>query len=91
MTPEGVNWVQAHSQPLTENEVNHLAFDFMNVKLKQQPDAVDLELRPAIPNQEEQAKSSPDIRNCAESVSNYTDKLQAGCLNGVSTNPLLHC
>ncbi len=39
-----------------------MAFDFMNVKLKQQPDAVDLDPRPAAPNQEELAKSSPDDR-----------------------------
>ncbi|WP_163361742.1 restriction endonuclease [Enterobacter hormaechei] len=62
LTPEGIKWVQAHTQPLTEEEVNHLAFDFMNVKLKQQPDAVDLDPRPAVPNQEELAKSSPDDR-----------------------------
>ncbi len=34
----------------------------MNVKLKQQPDAVDLDPRPTAPNQEELAKSSPDDR-----------------------------
>jgi len=62
LTPEGVKWVQVHTQPLTEEEVNHLAFDFMNVKLKQQPDAVDLDPRPAALNQEELAKSSPDDR-----------------------------
>lgn len=39
-----------------------MAFDFMNVKLKQQPDAVDLDPRPTAPNQEELAKSSPDDR-----------------------------
>lgn len=62
LTPEGIKWVQAHTLPLTEEEVNHLAFDFMNVKLKQQPDAVDLDPRPAALNQEELAKSSPDDR-----------------------------
>ncbi|CUA04356.1 methylated adenine and cytosine restriction protein [Escherichia coli] len=39
-----------------------MALDFMNVKLKQQPDAVDLDPRPTAPNQEELAKSSPDDR-----------------------------
>lgn len=62
LTPEGVNWVHAHIQPLTDEEVNHLAFNFMNVKLKQQPDAVDLDPKPAVLNQEELAKSSPDDR-----------------------------
>lgn len=62
LTPEGIKWLQVHTQPLTEEEVNHLAFDFMNVKLKQRPDAVDLDPRPATPNQEELAKSSPDDR-----------------------------
>ena len=58
LTPEGIKWVQVHTQPLTEEQVNHLAFDFMNVKLKQQQDAVDLDPRPAALNQEELAKSS---------------------------------
>ncbi|EOI8157569.1 restriction endonuclease [Klebsiella variicola] len=62
LTPEGIKWVQVHTQPLTEEQVNHLAFDFMNVKLKQQQDAVDLDPRPAALNQEELAKSSPDDR-----------------------------
>lgn len=62
LTLDVVKWVQAHPQPLAEEEVNHLAFDFMNVKLKQQPYAVDLDPRPAAPNQEELAKSSPDDR-----------------------------
>lgn len=62
MTQEGVNWIHAHTLPLTDEEVNHLAFDFMNVKLKQQPDAVDLDPKPAALNKEELAKSSPDDR-----------------------------
>ncbi|GAB2945769.1 restriction endonuclease [Hafnia psychrotolerans] len=62
LTQEGVNWVHAHTLPPTDEEVNHLAFDFMNVKLKQQPDAVDLDPKPAVLNQEELAKSSPDDR-----------------------------
>lgn len=62
LTSEGVNWLHAHTQPLTDEEVNHLAFNFMNVRLKQQSDAVDLDPRPAALNQEELAKSSPDDR-----------------------------
>lgn len=62
LTPEGVNWVHAHAQALTDEEVNHLAFNFMNVRLKQQSDAVDLDPKPAVLNQEELAKSSPDDR-----------------------------
>ncbi|WP_171999005.1 restriction endonuclease [Cronobacter sp. JZ38] len=61
LTPEGFNWVNTHPQPLTEAEVNHLAFDFMDVKLKQ-PDAVDLDPKPAPLAQEDLAKSSPDDR-----------------------------
>lgn len=60
LTPEGVNWVNAHTQPLTEEEVNHLAFEFVNVKLKQQPDTNDP--KAAALHQEAQAKSSPDDR-----------------------------
>lgn len=60
LTPEGVNWVNAHTQPLTEEEVNHLAFEFVNVKLKQQSDTNDPEA--AALHQEAQAKSSPDDR-----------------------------
>lgn len=62
LTPEGFNWVRSHPQPLTEGEVNHLAFDFTNVKLKQQPDAVDLDPKPSQPDQEDLTRSSPDDR-----------------------------
>lgn len=62
MTTEGLHWIQAHPQPLTEEEVNHLAFDFMDVKLKQQSDAVELDQSPALLTNEELAKSSPDDR-----------------------------
>lgn len=62
LTTEGLHWIQAHPQPLTEEEVNHLAFDFMDVKLKQQSDAVALDRSPAPPTNEELAKSSPDDR-----------------------------
>ncbi|ELY2766371.1 restriction endonuclease [Cronobacter malonaticus] len=61
LTPEGLHWVKTHPQPLTETEVNHLAFDFINVKLKQ-PDAVDLDPKPLPPEKEDLAKSSPDDR-----------------------------
>ncbi|WP_379060337.1 restriction endonuclease [Pectobacterium brasiliense] len=62
LTTEGLHWIQAHPQPLTEEEVNHLAFDFMDVKLKQQSDAVELDQSPALLTNEELAKSSPDDR-----------------------------
>ncbi|MBE5215218.1 restriction endonuclease [Pectobacterium sp. A535-S3-A17] len=62
LTTEGLHWILAHPQPLTEEEVNHLAFDFMDVKLKQQSDAVALDRSPAPPTNEELAKSSPDDR-----------------------------
>lgn len=62
LTTEGLHWIQAHPQPLTEEEVNHLAFDFMDVKLKQQSDAVELDRSPVPPTNEELAKSSPDDR-----------------------------
>lgn len=62
LTPEGTNWIQSHPQPLAEEQINHLAFDFMDVKLKQLPDAVDLDPKPSFPALEELAKSSPDDR-----------------------------
>ncbi|MFJ5442830.1 restriction endonuclease [Pectobacterium sp. CHL-2024] len=62
LTTEGLHWIQAHPQPLTEEEVNHLAFDFMDVKLKQQYDAVELDQSPTLLTNEELAKSSPDDR-----------------------------
>ncbi|WP_224556525.1 restriction endonuclease [Pectobacterium versatile] len=62
LTTEGLHWIQAHPQPLTEEQVNHLAFDFMDVKLKQQSDAVELDQSPTLLTHEELAKSSPDDR-----------------------------
>ncbi|WP_105738948.1 restriction endonuclease [Cronobacter dublinensis] len=61
LTPEGLHWVKTHPQPLTETEINHLAFDFINVNLKQF-DAVDLDPKPLPPEKEDLAKSSPDDR-----------------------------
>ncbi|NRN28167.1 restriction endonuclease [Photorhabdus heterorhabditis] len=62
LTPLGFSWVLSHPQPLSEDEVTHLAFDFMNVKLKQQLDGVEQDIKPEPLNQEELAKSSPDDR-----------------------------
>ena len=62
LTPAGFDWVASHPQPMTEQETNHLAFDFVNVKLKSRPDAVDLDPKADSPDHEELAKSSPDDR-----------------------------
>lgn len=62
LTPEGLNWVHAHPQPLTREDVTHLAFDFNRVTLRQQPDAVDLDPQPEPLSVEELALSSPDDR-----------------------------
>ncbi len=62
LTPEGINWIASHPLAMTEQEVNHFAFDFMNVKLRQQIDAVDLDPQPEPVGHEELAKSSPDDR-----------------------------
>lgn len=62
LTPEGLGWVHTHPQPLTREDVTHLAFDFNSVKLKQQPDAVDLDPQPEPLSVEELALSSPDDR-----------------------------
>jgi len=62
LTPEGINWIASHPLAMTEQEVNHFAFDFMNVKLRQQTDAVDLDPQPEPVGHEELAKSSPDDR-----------------------------
>ena len=61
LTPAGFDWVASHPQPMTEQETNHLAFDFVNVKLKSRPDAVDLDPKADSPDHDELAKSSPDM------------------------------
>ena len=62
LTPEGLGWIHAHPQPLTREDVTHLAFDFNRVTLRQQPDAVDLDPQPEPLSVEELALSSPDDR-----------------------------
>lgn len=62
LTPRGFEWVKAHVQPMTEQEISHFAFDYMNVKLRQESDAVDLDPKPDPLGQEELLKSSPDDR-----------------------------
>ena len=60
LTPQGFSWINAHPHPMSEEEVAHFAFGFSKVKLKQQPNAVDLDPEPL--NQNDPAKSSPDDR-----------------------------
>lgn len=62
LTPEGFNWINAHPQPLTIEDVTHLAVAFNAVMLKPKSDAVDLDPQPASPSQQELAMSSPDDR-----------------------------
>ncbi|NNS06924.1 restriction endonuclease [Erwinia sp. JH02] len=62
LTPEGQRWVIAHPLPMTAEDITHLAFDFNSVKLKQQPDSVDLDPQPKPLTIEELALSSPDDR-----------------------------
>lgn len=62
LTPEGFNWIKAHPQPLTIEDVTHLAVAFNAVTLKPKSDAVDLDPQPASPSQQELAMSSPDDR-----------------------------
>jgi restriction system protein len=62
LTPKGLSWIRSHPEKMTEEDVAHLAFDFNSVKLRLQPDAVDLDPKPAALDQDELAKSSPDDR-----------------------------
>lgn len=62
LTPEGFNWINAHPQPLTIEDVTHLAVAFNAVMLKPKSDAVDLDPQPDSPSQQELAMSSPDDR-----------------------------
>lgn len=62
LTAEGFVFAHSHPQPMTDQEINHLAFAFNNVRLKQQPDAVALDPTSERINQEEQVRSSPDDR-----------------------------
>lgn len=62
LTPEGFNWINTHPQPLTIEDVTHLAVAFNAVMLKPKSDAVDLDPQPVSPSQQELVMSSPDDR-----------------------------
>lgn len=62
LTPAGMNWVASHPQPMTEQEVNHFAFDFNGVKLGKPADAVELDTPSEFVEHEVFAHSSPDDR-----------------------------
>lgn len=62
LTEKGCNWLLQHPNPLSEAEVAHLALGFINVKLQQDPNAVELD--PPMENAKPVAMltSSPDDR-----------------------------
>ncbi|MEY0302277.1 restriction endonuclease [Providencia manganoxydans] len=62
LTESGFEWIKNHPFPLTQEQVDHLAFDFMNIKLKTNPDIVPLDEDTQINPDNSQHVRSPDDR-----------------------------
>ena len=62
LTEKGLAWIKNNSFPLAKEQVDHLAFDFMNVKLKTDPDAVLLDEDTLIDSDTPSQARSPDDR-----------------------------
>lgn len=62
LTKEGLEWIKNHPLPLTKEQVEHLAFDFKDIKLKTNPDAVLLDEDTQIDSETSLQARSPDDR-----------------------------
>ena len=62
LTEAGLAFAQAHPAPLAAEQVEHLAVDFMDVKLKTASDAVALDAEPDTPAATCAATASPEER-----------------------------
>ena len=62
LTEAGLAFAQAHPAPLSPDQVEHLAIDFMDVKLKTASDAVALDAEPDAPLATSAATASPEER-----------------------------
>lgn len=62
LTEAGSEWVKNNPFPLTKDQVDHLAFDFVNVKLKTNPDVVLLDQYTPRVYENPQYVQSPDER-----------------------------
>lgn len=62
LTEAGLAWIENNPFPLSKEQVNHLAFDFMDIKLKTNPDAVPLDEDTQIDSETSLQARSPDDR-----------------------------
>lgn len=82
LTDAGLEWIKNNPFPLSKEQVDHLAFDFIDVRLKTNPDAVPLdEDTPAKANGSRQV-SSPDDR-LADAVKEIRDAIAIDLLENL--------
>lgn len=62
LTEAGLAWIENNPFPLSKEQVNHLAFDFIDIKLKTNPDAVPLDEYTQIDSETPLQARSPDDR-----------------------------
>ena len=62
LTEDGLEWIKNHPFPLTKEQVEHLAFDFIDIKLKTNSDAVLLDEDTQIDSETSLQARSPDDR-----------------------------
>lgn len=82
LTEAGLNWIKNNHFPLTKAQVDHLAFDFMNVKLTTPSDAVLLDDEEPPQTITAQQTSSPDDR-FAEALKEIRDAVAAELLENL--------
>lgn len=82
LTDAGLEWIKNNPFPLSKEQIDHLAFDFIDVRLKTNPDAVPLdEDTPAKANGSRQV-SSPDDR-LADAVKEIRDAIAIDLLENL--------
>lgn len=62
LTEAGFEWIKNNPFPLTKEQINHLAFDFVDVKLNTNPDVVLLDEDTPLAPENPQQVQSPDER-----------------------------
>lgn len=82
LTDAGLKWIQNNPFPLSKVQVDHLAFDFMNVKLTSASDAVTLDNEEPLPINTAQQTSSPDDR-FSEALKEIRDAIAAELLENL--------
>ncbi|MDR5609203.1 MULTISPECIES: restriction endonuclease [unclassified Arsenophonus] len=82
LTDAGLEWIKNNPFPLSKEQIDHLAFDFIDVRLKTNPDAVPLDEDTPVKANGSRQVSSPDDR-LADAVKEIRDAIAIDLLENL--------